>query len=61
MLQIERHARLDGDRQRVQHGVGAAAHGHVEGEGVFERLAGEDVAGADVLLHQVDDRLAGPA
>ncbi len=26
-----------------------AAHRHVQGEGVLERLVGEDVAGADVL------------
>ena len=55
MGQVEWLSGFDGDGQRVQHRVGRAAHGHIEGEGVFESLVGEDVARADVLRHEIDD------
>ena len=52
-------ARLAGDGQRVQDGVGRAAHGHVEHEGVVERLEGDDVERLEVLLDQLHDLPAG--
>ena len=36
------HARLAGDGQDVQHGVGAAAHRHVEDHRIVDRLLGDD-------------------
>jgi hypothetical protein len=47
-----------GDGQQVEHGVGGAAEGHDHGDGVFERLLGEDLAGPDTKLEQVDHRPA---
>ena len=60
-VEVVRDAGLVRDGQRVQHGVGAAAHGHVEDEGVVERLARDDVARLEVFLHHLDDPLAGLA
>ena len=37
-------------RQKVQRGVGRAAHGHVHDEGVVQGLFGDDVERADVLV-----------
>ena len=48
-----------GDRQRVQDGVGRAAHGTVQGEGVVERFGGDDVARRDVALDQLEDQRGG--
>ena len=50
-----------GDGQQVQHGVGRAAEGHDDGDGVLERLLGHDVAGGDAAAQQLDDGLAGLA
>ncbi len=47
--------RLAGDRQRVEDGVRRAPHRHVEGEGVVDRLAGDDLSGGQVGGDQVDD------
>src|SRR5699024_3283605 len=51
--QVHGNARLVGDGQQVQHTVGAAAQGHVGGQGVFKGGGGEDIPGAEVLLHQL--------
>jgi len=59
MCQREWLARFDRHRKRMQHGVGAAAHGDIERERIFKRLAGEDIAGANVLGNQIDDASAG--
>ena len=39
-----------GDGQQVQYGVGRAAGGHDHADGVFERLAGHDLAWQKLLL-----------
>ena len=52
---------LDRDRQQVQDGVGRAAEGHDDGDGVLERLAGDDRARAEPLLERPDGRDAGGA
>ena len=44
-LQIQRHARLMGDGQQVQHRVGGAAQGHVAGQGVADGALVDDLAG----------------
>ena len=59
MFEREGLAGFDGDSQRVQHGVGAAAHGDIEGECVFKGFAGEDVAWPNVLGDQIDDAFTG--
>ena len=59
-LEVVVDARLLRDRQCVQHGVGAAAHGHVDGEGVVDGGERDDVAGQrPVLLGHGDDALGG--
>ena len=58
----ERHLGGAGDGQQVQHGVGGAADGHDHGDGILERLAGQQVTGADVEFdgaHQRAGRGAG--
>ncbi|MNL16627.1 hypothetical protein D3C87_1376790 [compost metagenome] len=62
----EVHLGLLGRRQQVQHRIGGAAHGDVQGHGVLERRLGGDVArqGALVILlvvaiGQSDDALTG--
>ena len=49
---------LVGDGEQVQHGVGRAAEGHDDGDGVLEGLLGHDVARGDAAAQQVDDGLA---
>jgi len=51
-LQRVVHARFVGQGQAVQDSIGAAAHGHVQGEGVVQRLAGHNTARRQVLLDQ---------
>ena len=51
--------RLAGDRERVEDGVRRAPHRHVEGEGVVDRLAGDDLPGGQVGGDQVDDPRRG--
>ena len=46
VLEAERHAHLARDRDQVQHGVGRAAGGGHGGDGVLERVAGDDAATA---------------
>ena len=41
-----------GERQRVQHGVGRAAHRHVQRKGIVDRFGGDDVARLDVAFDQ---------
>ena len=54
----QRDAELVGDGQQVEHRIGGAA-GRGDGrDGVLDRLAGDDAAGADVASHQVHDQLA---
>ncbi len=59
VLDGEGDAGFDGDGEGVEDGVGGAAHGHVEGDGVFEGFLGEDVGGADIFVDEVDDGAAG--
>ena len=49
------------DGEGVEHGVGGAAHGHVERERVVDGLRGDDVARFDVGFHEFDDLAAGRA
>ena len=46
-----------GNGQKVQHGIGRATGGHDHGHGVFNRLAGDDVARLDVLFDGLDQHL----
>ena len=59
MLDAEGDARFDGQRQGVEDRVGRSAHGHIEGDGIFKRGAGEDVPRLDVFLDHVHDGPAG--
>ncbi|WP_184440239.1 hypothetical protein [Mycobacterium sp. AZCC_0083] len=52
---------LPGDGQQVQHGVRRPTEGHDDGDGVLERLLGEDVAGGDAAPQHPDHRFAGLA
>ena len=52
-IQIQLDAALIGDGRQMQHAVGGAAQGHVGGEGIAEGSLGHNVAGTDVLLHQL--------
>ena len=52
-LDVVRDARLARDGQRVEDGIGGAAHSDVEGDGVVERFDGGDVAGLKVRLRPV--------
>ncbi len=52
-------AGLAGEGQHMQHGVGRSAHRHVEGDGVVDRLRGDDVAEGDAVVDQLHDRLRG--
>ena len=49
-----------GHGQQVQHGVGRAGEGDHHADGIFEGLAGHDVARFEVKLEQFHDLLAGP-
>ena len=46
---------------QVENGVGGAAHSDDDGDGVFEGLAGENIAGADAFLQHPHHGLAGAA
>ncbi len=61
VVEGELHPCRMGDRQQVQHGVGRAAQRDRHGDGVLEGLAGEDVAGLDAELQQLQHRRAGAA
>ena len=56
--QIEFDAAFVRDRRQMQRGIGGTAGGGDNGRGIFQRLAGDDVARADVLDDQVHDHLA---
>jgi hypothetical protein len=45
----------------VEHGVGRAAHGDLERDGVLEGLGREELRGPTILLDHVDDEFAGLA
>ena len=50
--------RFAGDRRKVQHRIGRAAEGHVDGEGVFKRLLRHDVQRPDILFEQLHDPIS---
>ena len=54
-------AQLPGDGGQMDGGVGGATDGAVDDDGVLERRGGHDLAGGDVLLHQLHDLPAGIA
>ena len=57
----ERDVELAGDGDEVEDGVGAASGRADGGDGVLEGLAGEDLAGAEVVAGEVHDEAAGGA
>ncbi len=57
--QVEVDAAFIGDGRQVQRGIGRAAGRRNHGSRILERLAGDDVARADVESDQVHDLLAG--
>ena len=52
VVELELDARLVGDGEQVQHGVGRAAERHDDGDRVLERLLGHDLARPDAELEQ---------
>lgn len=52
-------ARFVGNGRQVQGRVGAAADGHIHGDGVFKGVQGHDIAGQDLLLDKPYDGFAG--
>ncbi len=58
---VERDGELAGDGDEVQDGVGGAARRADGGDGVFERLAGEDLARGEAGAGEVHDHAAGGA
>ena len=58
-VQIVFDAGLVGDGQGVQDGIGRAAHGHIEDEGVIERFLRDNRQRLDVFADHFDDLLAG--
>ena len=52
-------ARMARQAGQVDRGVGRAADGRVDDDGVLERLAGQDVRWLQVFVDHVDDALAG--
>ena len=48
-----------GNGGQVQHGVGAAAEGHIYGFCVVEGCGGHDIPGADILLYQLHNLHTG--
>ena len=54
-FQPDWHARFGGNRREVQNGVGGAPKRHIHGECVVKRALGENLAGAQVFFHQVDN------
>ena len=45
LFEIVFYARFIGDGQRMQDGIGRAAHRHIEDEGVMQRFFGDDIEG----------------
>jgi len=54
-------ARLPSDGESVEHGVGGAAHRHVQGEGVVEGGLGGNVPWFEVLADELEDLARGAA
>ena len=54
-VEVVLNARLTGQGQRVQDGIGRAAHRHVEHQGVVHRLEADDIERLDVLSDQLHD------
>ena len=61
IIQGEFDAGAPGDGQQVEDGVGRAAQGNDDGDGVFKGAAGHNVRGPDALLEQGQDGRAGAA
>ena len=58
ILQFQVNAEASGDGEEVDDGVGGAANCHVDGDGVFNRLAGHDVGRFNALEGHLDGALA---
>ena len=61
ILDMQINISLMRDCQKVKHRICRAAKGHKYGDGVLQRLPGDDVASGDALLDQVDHCLPGVA
>ena len=48
-----------GNSRKVEHRVGGAAKRHVQHQGIFECLAGHDVAGKDIVADKIHDAHTG--
>ncbi len=55
------HTRFPGDGQRVQHGIGRAAHGHVQGEGIVDGFGCHNVPGTQTRRMNVQQLFRGRA
>ncbi len=58
VVDVEGHAGFAGHGEQVEHGVGGAAGSGDSGDGIFKGLAGDDVAGPQVVADAVHDDLA---
>ena len=58
-LHAESDSRLIGDRQQVENRIAGTAQSHVAGESVPQRFLVDDLAGSNILLHQIHNRHAG--
>ncbi|MCY1235289.1 hypothetical protein D9M72_478990 [compost metagenome] len=59
VVEAEIDADAAGKRQEVQHGVGRAADGAVDADGILKGFLRQNVGRLQVLLHHVDDAAAG--
>ena len=57
-FQSQRQSRFGEHGGQMQHGIGAAAQGHIHGHGVAHGFFRHDVARAQVLFHQSQNLLA---
>ena len=55
----ERDAHLVGDGEEVKHGICRSAGGRDAGDGVLDGLRGDDLAGEQVVLGELEDHAAG--
>ncbi len=56
VVDVQLNPQLVGDGQQMQYGVGGAAGGGYRGDGIFNGVAGDNLAGAHVAPQQVHDQ-----
>ena len=54
-VRIDRHARFVGNGRQMEHGVGAAAQRHIDGQRVVKGRFCHDIEGADILFDHFHD------